>query len=276
MGSQNSGWISVHRKVRDNWLWNVRSKFCERSAWIDLLLAANHQTKRIPFNARVITVERGSFVTSKLKLAKRWRWSRPKVESFLRLLRDEEMVRIESNNECSIISIVNFDAYQNSEQHSEHSKSNHFDNRSRYSRQRSGQSARQPICNGTGHLLETAATVTATDAASGVQIPSHRPDTNNNPNNNKSNKRLVAGCLLAEDFCSSFLDAEGEACLEHYAGKASNYSGSPEDHISKWSAEDKQGRKGFFARKTSASESDLSALRTKFELEDKKAHGGSP
>ena len=35
------GWISIHRKIQDNLIWNDKP-FNRGAAWIDLLLLANH------------------------------------------------------------------------------------------------------------------------------------------------------------------------------------------------------------------------------------------
>ena len=41
------GWISIHRKIQDSEIWNSSEPFDKRSAWIDLLLLANHEDNTI-------------------------------------------------------------------------------------------------------------------------------------------------------------------------------------------------------------------------------------
>lgn len=76
-----AGWISVHRKIKDNWIW-ADKPFSKGQAWIDLLLMANHSDKKVVLGNEVILVERGSFITSEKKLMENWGWSKEKVRRF--------------------------------------------------------------------------------------------------------------------------------------------------------------------------------------------------
>lgn len=110
----NRGWISLYRKVQAHWIWNDKP-FDKRSAWIDLILLANHEDKKIVLGNEIIEVKRGSFVTSEVKLSDKWGWSRSKVRSFLELLENDKMIAKESDNKKTTISIVNYSVYQDSE-----------------------------------------------------------------------------------------------------------------------------------------------------------------
>ena len=76
------GWITIHRKIKDNWIWNDKEPFDKRSAWIDLILKANHKNKKFLYNGKLIEVERGSRITSIKKISEEWHWSRKKVKNF--------------------------------------------------------------------------------------------------------------------------------------------------------------------------------------------------
>ena len=58
------GWIRIHRKIQDCWIWEIDKPFDERSAWIDLLLLANHKDVKIPFNGELTLVKRSQLITS--------------------------------------------------------------------------------------------------------------------------------------------------------------------------------------------------------------------
>lgn len=60
------GWISIHRKIQDNLIWNDKP-FNRGAAWVDLLLLANHEDKKVLFNGSIINVKRGekNYVTQK-------------------------------------------------------------------------------------------------------------------------------------------------------------------------------------------------------------------
>lgn len=118
------GYISLHRKIRESCIWETGEKFDTRSAWIDLLLSANHADKEIKFGNRLIDVKRGSFITSELQLSNRWKWSRHKVDNFLQFLEGEQMIVLIKDNKKTTINIVNYDTYQKVDDEQGQQKSN--------------------------------------------------------------------------------------------------------------------------------------------------------
>lgn len=88
------GYILVHRQIWDNRIWNDDEPFDKRSAWIDILLMANHADKESVKGVSVIKIKRGQLHTSYLKLAKRWHWSRGKVIRYLILLSELGMISL--------------------------------------------------------------------------------------------------------------------------------------------------------------------------------------
>lgn len=107
----NIGWIHLHRKIQECFLWEDDEPFDRRSAWIDLLLLANHEDKKTLFDGNAIVVKRGERITSVRILAERWKWSPKKVLNFLRLLESEKMIERKSDNKKTLLSIVNYDIY---------------------------------------------------------------------------------------------------------------------------------------------------------------------
>lgn len=106
------GWIALYRAIVDNeFLWNDKP-FARGQAWIDLLLIANHKSKKILFDGRVKKVERGAMITSVSKLANRWGWSRTKVSAFLKVLAEEDMLTYEVNQKYTSIHITNYNKIQ--------------------------------------------------------------------------------------------------------------------------------------------------------------------
>lgn len=86
-----AGWIKLHRDITSHWIWDDKP-FDRRSAWIDLILMANHKDNKVVLGNEIINVNRGSFITSEIKLMERWGWSKTKVRSFLNLLENDEMI----------------------------------------------------------------------------------------------------------------------------------------------------------------------------------------
>lgn len=108
----SNGWIKLHRKLQECWIWLEKEPFDKRSAWVDLLLNANHSDKKILFNGELITVKRGQILTSIRKLAERWKWSYDKTSRFLKLIESDGMLRKESDNCRTLLTIENYEVYQ--------------------------------------------------------------------------------------------------------------------------------------------------------------------
>lgn len=106
------GWISIHRQIKENWVWKNNEPFDKRSAWIDLILTVNHKSKKIPFENDFIEIERGQTLTSIKHLAERWKWSRHKVSDFLDQLEQDTMIVQVRDTRKTLVSIVNYDKYQ--------------------------------------------------------------------------------------------------------------------------------------------------------------------
>ena len=110
-GEANKGWISLYRSIQDHWLWQEKP-FSKAQAWLDLLLSANHQDKKIVFDSNLVEVKRGEFITSIRKLCERWGWSNSKVTKFLETLQLDGMITYKSDTKKTTINIVNYNVYQ--------------------------------------------------------------------------------------------------------------------------------------------------------------------
>ena len=111
----HDGWIRLYRKLQECCVWEDKEPFDKRSAWIDLLLTANHADAKLLFNGELITVQRGQILTSVRKLSVKWKWSVNKVYRFLKLLESDKMLQKESNKDRTLLTIVNYSVYQGGE-----------------------------------------------------------------------------------------------------------------------------------------------------------------
>lgn len=82
-------------------------------AWIDLLLLANHTNSFFFKRGVKVEVERGQIGYDLDSLAKRWKWSRGKVERFIKFLENDNQIVRQKTNVTTLISIVNYKDYQN-------------------------------------------------------------------------------------------------------------------------------------------------------------------
>lgn len=111
----DKGWIALHRSVRDHWLYQEKRVFSKYEAWLDILMDANHQDKKILFDGSLIEISRGQKITSIRQLCERWSWSNSKVNRFLKMLEDDGMIIKKSDTKKTVITIANYDVYQSPE-----------------------------------------------------------------------------------------------------------------------------------------------------------------
>lgn len=106
------GWITIHRKIQENALWLSDEPFDKRSAWIDLILMANHEDKTFLHGNVLTTVKRGSKITSLRKLSLKWKWSIKKVKTFLELLEELKMISLNESRKQTTYTIEKYSFYQ--------------------------------------------------------------------------------------------------------------------------------------------------------------------
>lgn len=124
--STDKGYVKVYRDVREHWIWSAKP-FSPQAAWVDLIMRASHEKKEITFNGQLLTIEKGSFITSIKRLAEEWGWSRHRVTDFLKLLQQEEMVSFFSDNKKTTIKLEKYCTYQDSQRRSRTSKGHQKD-----------------------------------------------------------------------------------------------------------------------------------------------------
>lgn len=113
--STDKGYIKLYRDIREHWVWSNKDEPFDRAhAWIDILMMANHKDKKVLFNGSLITVKRGSRITSIRKLSERWGWSRHKVSDFLNTLESDGMITQERATQKTLINVINYSFYQDS------------------------------------------------------------------------------------------------------------------------------------------------------------------
>ncbi|PKF29017.1 DNA replication protein DnaD [Macrococcoides caseolyticum] len=117
-----AGWISLHRSIEKHWLYEEERKFSRFEAWVDLLLMVNHSDNKTMIDGKLVTVKRGQRITSLRKLGDRWNWSLTKVDAFLKLLEEDKMIVLKKDTKKTLVTIVNYDIYQNNDLEKRHRK----------------------------------------------------------------------------------------------------------------------------------------------------------
>lgn len=109
MESSDNGFILLHKKIRENWIWEKPDYL---KAWLDLLMMVNYKDKKIELNGRLFTIHRGSVITSIRKLSLRWHWDWRKTKRFLEMLEKDGMIAKNAEGNAELISVRNFNDYQ--------------------------------------------------------------------------------------------------------------------------------------------------------------------
>ena len=120
--TMNTGWISLYRKIRNS---PVYSDPALLKLWLHCLLKATHvEYEQLIGNAE-ITLQPGQFITGRDALADEY--NRGVVQSSLmvkplslwrrlKILEKKQMLNIKTNNKYSVITVLNWNEYQQSEQ----------------------------------------------------------------------------------------------------------------------------------------------------------------
>lgn len=111
MENLDKGYIKLYRSVRDNWIWDA-GPYDRAHAWIDILLSASHCDTKMMFDGNLVTVKRGTYITSIRKLAVKWGWSRDKVAKFLDELQKDGMITRDSNSFRTLLTVEKYSVYQ--------------------------------------------------------------------------------------------------------------------------------------------------------------------
>jgi len=111
---KNKGWVKLWRDQFSNWV--SKKPFCDGYAWSYLYGQANHKKGMVNFRNEYIEVERGQHLTSKLKLQEIFGWTYRHVDSFLKALENDKNITYRTTNRYILITIVNYNKYQGSEE----------------------------------------------------------------------------------------------------------------------------------------------------------------
>ena len=114
------GWVKLHRKICNSFVWTNADQL---KLWLLILMKASHDNHRFLFNGKQVDVSSGQLVTGRDALAFEfndgvsrdhrvvartlWRW----VKQFEK----EQMLSIKSNSQYSVITVINYGIYQESD-----------------------------------------------------------------------------------------------------------------------------------------------------------------
>lgn len=105
------GVFAVDRGIWDHPMF-ADEPFTEREAWSWLIGEASFKARTRNVGGKVVKLERGQLAASVRFIAERWKWSKSRVDRFLKRLKIETMIGTDSGTGLLVITICNYDKYQ--------------------------------------------------------------------------------------------------------------------------------------------------------------------
>ena len=110
------GWIKLHRQLLNNHIFQNEKLL---KIWIWCLIKATHKERMQIVGRQKVRLEEGQFVTGRNAAAAELGMAPSTAWDYLKLLESEECITIKSNNKFSVVSIVNWDFYQDEDEKSD-------------------------------------------------------------------------------------------------------------------------------------------------------------
>ena len=106
------GWISLHRKIKEHWLFKKNKVKSEFEAWVIILMEVNHGQEKLSFGNEFFMCNRGESFKSLDTWAKMFGWTKSKTRRFFKLLEDDSMVVTKSARYTTHLKVLNYSTYQ--------------------------------------------------------------------------------------------------------------------------------------------------------------------
>lgn len=116
------GWVKLHRRIYDNPV--VRKDNDYFAVWIYLLLNATHTEINMVFAGKEITLKKGQLITGRKQIAVNNKIDENKVERILKHFKIAQQIEQQTSNKNRLITILNWENYQCSEQQNEQQTNN--------------------------------------------------------------------------------------------------------------------------------------------------------
>lgn len=116
------GWIKIHRKILENPIICKDSDYL--AVWIYLLLNATHKEIPALFKGKKIILQKGQLITGRKSMSSQLKISESKIYRIINDFKSEQQIEQQTSNQNSLISILNWDKYQQIEQQNEQQMNN--------------------------------------------------------------------------------------------------------------------------------------------------------
>ena len=116
------GWIKIHRKILENPIICKDSDYL--SVWIYLLVNATHREIPALFKGKKIILKPGQLITGRKTIARDLNISESKVYRVINEYKSEHQIEQQTSNKNSLITILNWNEYQQNKQQNEQQMNN--------------------------------------------------------------------------------------------------------------------------------------------------------
>lgn len=124
----NRGWVKFWREQFNHWL-SEKKPWCDGYAWAYLYSQANYKKGIVNFRNEYLPIERGQYITSKLKMSKKFGWTYRHVENFLKALESDQMIAYRTTNRYIVVTVINYSEYQGNDAESDEQNDEQIRNR---------------------------------------------------------------------------------------------------------------------------------------------------
>ncbi len=108
-----AGWIKLHRSLLDKG-WIKKAEYVQ--LWMVILLMASHDDREYFWNGKTIILQSGQLITGRKSLSEKTGINENKIERILKCFKSEQQIEQQTTSTSRLISILNWDKYQQSEQ----------------------------------------------------------------------------------------------------------------------------------------------------------------
>ena len=106
------GWVSLHRKLLDSIVFSNPKLL---KVWIWCLLKATHTEHTQMVGLVKVELKKGDFITGRFKGAEELNLNPNTFYKYLKVLEGEKQIELISNNKFTVVSVINWEVYQNEE-----------------------------------------------------------------------------------------------------------------------------------------------------------------
>jgi hypothetical protein len=106
------GWIKLHRKILEHYLFKEKRVFSKFEAWNYILLTVNHKPSKFLLGNELIELKEGQMITSQSKLMEKFGWSKSKLNNFFDLLEKDSMIVVDADSKKTTLTVIKYRDYQ--------------------------------------------------------------------------------------------------------------------------------------------------------------------